>query len=155
MHDRRLMIAVLPTLAMLLGALAPTQALSQTSCSITCIAGSCSANGPNCSCRCNLLFGTPICKSSGGSGQQLSQSQTLDLVTAQSEAFMLAIDVTLADKPQVGQIHLAIDKAQKANDTGDFQSYRVAIDELDAAIYSLSAEDQQSVHAIIGQLVGK
>ncbi|NVJ26483.1 MULTISPECIES: hypothetical protein [Myxococcus] len=68
---------------------------------------------------------------------------------------MLAIDVTLADKPQVGQIHLAIDKAQKANDTGDFQSYRVAIDELDAAIYSLSAEDQQSVHAIIGQLVGK
>lgn len=153
MHNR-LMIAILPTLTMLLGALAPTQALSQTSCSITCATGSCSANGPNCSCRCSL-FGSPVCKSSGSSSQQLSQAQTLDLVTAQSAAFMRAIDVTLADKPQLSQIRIAIGKAQKAHETGDGQTYLAAIEEFDASIFSLSAEDQQSVHAIVGQLVGR
>lgn len=154
MFIRSLALAALPSFALFLGAVTPTQALGEPGCTVNCANGSsCDAFGSGATCRCNWLTGNAVCK--GGSAISLSPVQSYSLVRTHRAAFSAGVESALGDKPQVFEIHGALFDASKALEEGDDKAFGEAMETLDTSVLTLDAEQQRTVKELALKLVGE
>ncbi|QSQ24696.1 hypothetical protein JY651_07035 [Pyxidicoccus parkwayensis] len=157
MNGRNLALAVIPSIALFLGALAPTSAEAACSCNVTCNNGSSckasSADGNSCSCSCNWFSGNARCRGDtviGITKQQMKEILRLDKAIAMSDRVGAALGGTSTARLIQGAIYDASAAMEK-----DEKAFEEAVDALDEAVLTLSAEDQKKVQEIALSLVSE